>query len=51
MRKFYSKIKSFFTDDSRKIKKNDLHSFVCLWDNKNVVFFRLKNVGKPTFLF
>ena len=23
MRKFYSKIKSFFTDDSRKIKKND----------------------------
>ena len=25
MRKFYSKIKSFLTDDSRKIKKNDFN--------------------------
>ena len=23
----------------------------CLWDNKNVVFFQHKNVGKPTFFF
>ena len=29
-----------------QVRKDDQ---ICLWDNKNVVFFQHKNVGKPTF--